>query len=164
MAEVKNTTALLIMALQDLHDGELALEQRLGAVRDNARDGEFRGLIEDDRDRSIRQRETLAMTARSLGGEPQDQPNIWLRAILDDADNDARTITPGPLRDTALVGALRKGKQAERVSYETAMALARRLKLDEAANSLARIRDEEQEADDQLAALLERLTSRELDA
>lgn len=162
MAEVESSKALLIMALQDLHDGELAMAERLPKVREHARDEDFRQLIDRDRERSAGQRDSLAGVARSLDAEPQDEPNIWLRAILDDADNDAGTVAAGPLRDIALVGALRKGKQAERVSYETALALARHLELDKAAGTLARIRDEEQAADDALAQVLERLASGEL--
>lgn len=158
MAEVETARALLIMALQDLHDGERALAERLPDVRDNARDEAFRRLIDEDRERSARQRDAVAGIARALDAEPQDEPNIWLRAILDDADNDAETIAAGPLRDTALAGALRKGKQSERVSYETALALARRLELADAARTLKGIRDEEQAADEALAEVLERLS------
>lgn len=157
MAEVETTRALLIMALQDLLDGEKALVERLPAVDDAAREPEFKALIEHDRARSQAQRDRLSSILRSLGETAGDSPNIWLRAILDDADNDAETIAAGPLRDIALVGALRKGKQSERVSYETALALAERLGLGDSADDLRRSRDEEQAADDELAAMLGRL-------
>ncbi|MEH3101689.1 hypothetical protein [Sphingomonas adhaesiva] len=39
--------------------------------------------------------------------------NIWLAVILDDSERDSETIVAGALRDTALIGALRKGKRAE---------------------------------------------------
>ena len=65
-----------------------------------------------------------------------------------------QTIAAGPLRDIALVGALRKAKQSERVSYETAIALARALGLGDAAATLETIRDEEHAADAALAGLL----------
>ena len=70
---------------------------------------------------------------------------------------DAATIAAGPLRDIAITGALRKAKQSERVSYETALALADLLGLDEAAATLTTIRDEEQAADEALADILQRL-------
>ena len=56
--------------------------------------------------------------------------------------------------DTALVGAFRKGKQAERVSYETAIALAATLGEDEAETLLTGFRDEEAAADATLSSLL----------
>ena len=157
MAEVKDPTALLVMAVRDLYDGESALAGRLASIRENASDPDFAAFIAADAERSTRQRGQLAAIARSLGEAPGGQANIWLRAILDDADNDAATITAGPLRDIALTGALRKAKQSERVSYETALALADLLGLDEAAATLTTIRDEEQAADEALADILQRL-------
>ena len=59
-----------------------------------------------------------------LGADRQGPRNIWLRAVLEDAERDVATTAAGRWRDVALVGAFRKGKQAERVSYETAIALA----------------------------------------
>ena len=157
MAEVEDPTALLIMAVRDLYDGESALAGRLASVRANATDQGFAAFIVADAERSTRQREQLAAIARSLGEAPGGQANIWLRAILDDADNDAATIAAGPLRDIAMTGALRKAKQSERVSYETAIALAEPLGLDDAAATLTAIRDEEQAADEALAEILQRL-------
>lgn len=158
MAEVQTPEALLVMALQDLLDGEAALVGRLPDVEGSARDPAFKALIAEDRRRSEGQRDTLRTLLRQFGEGEGDSPNIWLRAILDDAGNDARTIVAGPLRDIALVGALRKGKQSERVSYETALALAEQLGMSDAAEALRGIRDAEQAADDGLAEALHRLT------
>ena len=66
----------------------------------------------------------------------------------------------GPLRDTALIGAFRKGKQAERVSYETAIALAAGLGRSEDAALLTRSRNEEAAADARLAQLLQSTVSK----
>lgn len=157
MAEVETPAALLVMALQDLLDGEAALVERLPDVEGSAREDGLKALIAEDRSRSEGQRDTLRTLLRELGEDDGDSPNVWLRAILDDAANDAATIAAGRLRDIALTGALRKAKQAERVSYETALALAAQLGMGEAAETLRRIRDEEQAADDALAKGLERL-------
>lgn len=157
MAKVEDSRALLLMALRDLHDAEMAMAGRPAKLRGNSEDGELKRFIAEDGARSERQAGELAAIARSLGAEPHGAANIWLRAILDDADNDARTIAAGPLRDIALTGALRKGKQSERVSYETALALAEAMALDEAAAKLRTIRDEEAAADEALARVLEKL-------
>lgn len=142
------------MALRDLHDAEAALAERLPVVLAHAADPKFADFIAADRERSVRQRAELDQLTRELGGDPHGEPCVWMRAVLDDADNDAATISAGPLRDIALAGALRKGKQSERVSYETALALAERLELSEGAAALANIRGEEQAADEALADLL----------
>jgi len=157
VAEVDTTRALLVMALQDLEDGEAALIERLPAVAQAARDEDLKALIEQDRVRGEAQHKRLCDTLEEFGEKAGESQNIWLRAILDDADNDAETIAAGPLRDIALTGALRKGKQSERVSYETALAFARRMDLPEAAQRLQACRDEEEAADEALAAILARL-------
>jgi ferritin-like metal-binding protein YciE len=157
MTEVETAPALLVMALKDLLDGEAALFERLGGVADASSDAELERLITEDRPRSGSQRDHLAAVLEKLGEPPEGSENVWLRAILDDADNDASTIARGPLRDIALTGALRKAKQAERVSYETALALAERLDLAEAVQTLRRHRNEEQAADEALAGLLTKL-------
>lgn len=159
MADVESAPALLVMALQDLLDGERALAERLPNVAGASRDAGLKTLIEEDRARSRCQGERLSTMLAALGESEGDSPNIWLRAILDDADNDAESIAAGPWRDIALTGALRKAKQAERVSYETALALARHLGHEQAEGSLRESRDEEQAADDALARILDRLTS-----
>jgi ferritin-like metal-binding protein YciE len=136
MPEVKTVRALLIMAVRDLHDGECVMADRLGDVEECLSDPATRELVQHDKRRSARQREALVGIARSLDATTGDAENIWLRAILDDADNDCATIAEGGLRDIALVGALRKAKQSQRVSYETAIVLARQLKMRDAVTAL----------------------------
>lgn len=157
MAEVEDMRGLLVMALQDLFDAETAMVQRLGVVHAHASDDDLRTIIAQDKARSAEQRAVLGELARDLDAAPGEATNIWLRAILDDADNDAATIARGPLRDIALAGALRKGKQSERVSYETAIALAAQLGLEKAERALAAIAGEEAAADEALAGALKRI-------
>ncbi len=156
-ADVASPRALLVLALQDLFDAEAAQVERLPRLREHVRDEALDRLIGEDADRSAAQHGTLAAIVSGLGADPDGPRNIWQRGILDDADNDTETVARGPLLDIALAGALRKAKQAERVSYETALALAERLGRDADATRLRAIRDEEQSADDALAELLVRL-------
>jgi ferritin-like metal-binding protein YciE len=154
MADTLTPHALLIVALQDLHDAELAWIERSADLQRNAsyRTGTY--LAEEARAAQA-QAERLKSAIAALDGDVQGPRNIWLRAILDDAARDADTIAPGPLRDTALVGAFRKGKQAERVSYETAIGLARRMNCDALVRTLTISRDEEARTDAALVILLD---------
>ena len=154
MADTDTPRALLIVALQDLYDAELAWIERSAELQRNAsyRIGTY--LAEEARAAQA-QAGRLTSASTALDGEVEGPPNIWLRAILDDAARDADTIAPGPLRDTALVGAFRKGKQAERVSYETAIGLARRMNQDELVRTLTVSRDEEARTDAALVLLLD---------
>ncbi len=155
MSLTKTPTELLVVALQDLHDAELAWTDR-GAAFVGKAGAEFARFLEADLARSAEQSEGLTALLGSMDAPVAGDPNIWLRAILDDAERDSRSITPGPLLDTALIGAFRKGKQAERVSYETAAMLAARLDLREIEDKLARFIDHEATADRELRALLQK--------
>lgn len=154
MADTDTPRALLIVALQDLHDAETAWIERSEELQRNASYRIATYLAEEARAAQA-QAERLAAAIAALDGEVEGPPNIWLRAILDDAARDADTIAAGPLRDIALVGAFRKGKQAERVSYETAIGLARRMHQDDLVRTLTVSRDEEARTDAALVLLLD---------
>ena len=143
----------MIVALQDLFDAEHAVIERAPSFRADISPGLAAYLVEELA-RARSQADRLRGSLDALDAQATDAPNIWLRATLDDAARDYETIVPGSLRDIALVGAFRKAKQAERVSYETAVGLARALGEDGLAASLLTCRDEELAADHDLAHLL----------
>ena len=153
----------MIVALQDLRDADLAWCERGPTLRAAAGDAVGRFVITQVEQSTAHARQLAAMLER-MGGDVDGEPNIWLRAILDDAERDIASIVAGPLRDTALVGAFRKGKQAQRVSLETAIALAAGLGQREDEATLTASRAAEQGADDDLAALLPRLVAQASDA
>lgn len=158
MSKTSNARELLIVALQDIHDAERAWLERGSGIA-GAAGPRVKHFLEGDLAAASEQQARLAAMLEGLGAAIEGDPNIWLRAILDDAERDIASNAFGPVRDTALVGALRKGKQAERVSYETAIALAEALDRAEDAKALRRSRDEEAGADKSLAALLGPLTT-----
>ena len=156
MAKTNSKQQLLIVALQDLTDGERAVVERAPSFAAGVSSG-LAAYLAQERERAAQQAKRLERALDELDASATDAPNIWLRAELDDAARDYATIVPGALRDIALVGAFRKAKQSERVSYETAMGLARVCRKAELAETLERCRDEEAEADAALAQLLEAL-------
>jgi ferritin-like metal-binding protein YciE len=147
---------LLVVALQDLNDGEQAVVERLPSLEAGISAG-LAHYLSEERERAAGQSARLEEALAALDAAPIDTPNIWLRASLDDACRDYETIMPGPLRDIALVGAFRKAKQSERVSYETAIGLAAATAKAELEASLTRCRDEEAAADAALEGLLRQL-------
>lgn len=159
MADVETPAALLVMAIRDLHDGEAAMASRLGTLRTKLDDTMLREIVRDEEHASVRRGDALAAIAQDLDADPGEAINIWMRAILDDADNDEATIARGRLRDIAVAGALRKAKQSQRVSYETAIALARGLRMLDAAASLSAMVEAAQAADDALGDALRRLSA-----
>ena len=69
------------------------------------------------------ERKTFEASGHDLSG-PE---NLWMAGVMDDARRDTETVEPGPLLDTALIGAIRKGLAADYVSLETGIAVARSL-------------------------------------
>ena len=153
MSDTVTAKQLLVVAIQDLHDAERAWIERLPPFEERT-SGALLDFIREERSRAAGQADRLETFARALGASVDGSPNIWLRAVLDDADRDSETIEKGPLRDIALTGAFRKGKQSERVSYETAIGLAHALGEPGIAAGLTSSRDEESAADANLASLL----------
>lgn len=121
MTKTASMAALLHVALQDLRAGKALLAERLPALQDAATDARLVATIASLCDHAAAGRERL--DALNAGEGPN---NLWMRGILDDADRDARSHLPGAILDVALVGALRKACAAEVVSFDTAVALARR--------------------------------------
>lgn len=153
MFDTVSARDLLIVAVQDLHGGEQAWLEKLPALAEQA-GPELRAFADGELERSAGQASRLMKIAEGLEAPIEGPPNIWLCANLKDAERDSSTIVGGPLRDIALVGAFRKAKQSERVSYETAIGLAEALGLHGDADTLTLSRDEEARADADLAGLL----------
>lgn len=162
MKKTSTVQELLIVALRDLNDGEHAVVERISSFAAGVSPALARH-IDDERERATRKYARLEKALDALGASPTDAPNIWLRAELDDAVRDYETIVPGPLRDIALVGALRKAKQSERVSYETVIGLAAVTGNADLEASLLLCRDEEVAADATLARLLQDLLAQILE-
>lgn len=136
MARTASYDALLTVCIQDLHEGETQLGGALSKIAAAANDPALRRLLDRAATAADAAAETLAATGRHVGGAT----NLWMAGILDDARRDTRSIDPGPLLDAAIVGAVRKAKAAQVVSYDTAIGIARALAQDEAARSLEAIR------------------------
>lgn len=154
MPQVDDARGLLVEALRDMADAARALAERGDALAGAASDDALRALIVAAVRAAAAEAGALIDLLTGLGAATGGADNIWLRAILDDAGRDTRTEARGRWRDVALVGALRKGKQAQRVSHETALALVEHLGDAEMAAVLRGLRDNAARVD---AALAERL-------
>lgn len=160
MTQLANTPrALLVLALQDLHDGDCTWVDRLPGIADRIEDGRFAAVMQSEIGQGRERAGRLQAIAAALRVDIAGAENIWLRAILEDAHRDTTMIEQGPLLDIALIGAFRKGVQAERVSYETAIALVHSLGLDDAERALAMSRDQLARTDETLAGLLREIVA-----
>ncbi|RYG86031.1 MAG: DUF892 family protein [Alphaproteobacteria bacterium] len=153
MSQTSTTTDLFVVAIQDLLAAKHEWIERSNSLSEHSGKG-IGTFLADEKVRAAMHTQRLAQLLSDRGAALKGPPNIWLRAILDDAARDAGTIKAGGLRDIALCGAFRKGKQSERVSYETAIHLAKRLGDAHARATLNTCRDDEVEADARLEQLL----------
>jgi len=149
MADTKTREQLLTACIQDLHAGEVMMVERLPAIVEMVEDASLRDILEHQIAASRSQAERLSATGEDVDGPP----NLWMAGILDDAERDTRSIIRGALLDVALIGAIRKAKAAEIVSYETAVVTAEALG-SHVASVCAAVLSEERTADAALHAQL----------
>lgn len=154
MSETKTKTQdeLLQACIQDLYAArQVAVERTPRVVGEAGADLAklLNDLIETYRDEA----EQFEGTDISLDG-PE---NIWMAGVMDDAERDTRSIVEGPLLDTALIGAIRKGVAADSVSLETAIAVAHSTGRDDIAELTQRMRERSGDHDARLSALLQEI-------
>lgn len=154
MPDVTDLPGLMLDCVQDLYAGELqavaAYPRIVGAITAPA----LAAALDAHAHETLEQARRLERIAALLDASPAGPENIAVKGLFDDAARDIEMVAPGPLLDTALIGALRKVEHAEAVSYETALAVARALGLAEAIPLLERTHREEQAMDGRLLAFL----------
>lgn len=115
-----NHEELFRVAVKDLREGRRVVADRLPDV----------ASATDNLDTRLAFHRLIAGSAEEMGvlaemlGEPDGEPNLWAGGIMDDACRDVASTAAGPVRDIALIGAIRKFLAADIVSLETAIALA----------------------------------------
>lgn len=115
-----NHEELLCVALRDLREGRRVVADRLPEVASATGTLDTRLAFHSLIARSTEEMGVLAEMLR----EPDGEPNLWAGGILDDACRDVASTAAGPVRDVALIGAIRKFLAADIVSLETAIGLA----------------------------------------
>lgn len=152
-SQTRSREALLIVALQDLWQARCVVRDHMKAIEHATVDPETRAIFEEIRTASVDEQAILC----DLASGPGDTPNLWARGIMDDAHRDVATTAEGPVRDIALIGAIRKLLAADIVSLETALQLGTR-EGPEFADPVARIQSAACERDQCLRARLQALT------
>ncbi|WNO52694.1 DUF892 family protein [Stakelama saccharophila] len=155
MSKTSNNAELLQVCIQDLHSGCVAAASRLPEIIAPVANQALREAMENAHGDYAARAQRLEQTGYDLSG-PE---NLWMKGILDDAVRDTQSTASGPILDVALVGAMRKAFQAERVSIETAQVLAERLEHEKTLGPLAANHRETSEADRKLQSLLAQLAA-----
>lgn len=147
---------LLTVALQDLREGRREVAGRLPDVALATSDPKTRSAFDRLSARASGEIGTLAEFLR----EPAGEPNLWAGGIMDDASRDVASTAEGPVRDIALIGAIRKFLAADIASLETALALAKREDDRQMSDALQTLRQDASDLDHVLRERLVPLTKR----
>jgi ferritin-like metal-binding protein YciE len=154
MSTARSAPELLHAALQDLHAGKADQAERLPVLAATCSDATLADAFTGEARRVADQADLIRRAGIAVDGPD----NLWMAGVLDDAERDTRQTEPGRLLDIALIGAIRKGKAAEIVAWETAIALASEVKLDDLRALADTQRSEDIASDRRLAALLATLS------
>lgn len=120
MAKTASYDELLTVCIQDLHAAETILRDTLSTIVKHANAPKLAALLEQAKQQAEEAMAALAATGRHSGGSR----NLWMAGIAKDARRDTKSVEQGPLLDAAIIGAIRKAKAAQIVSYDTAIAVA----------------------------------------
>lgn len=143
---------LLTLCIQDLAEGRRQSADQLPDIAARA-GADLRLVLEDI---AINHAADIAIF-RQLGMATTGPDNLWMQGIMADARRDTTSTDDGPLRDIALVGAVRKAVMADLVSLETARALADTLDQHDLAAALAAMHDQARDFDARLHELLHQM-------
>lgn len=152
MASTESKDDLLQACIQDLHAARGVAAARLPRVA-AAVGPELAPILRTLERDFAAEAEQLEATGHDLDG-PE---NLWMAGVMDDAERDTRTIASGPLLDTALIGAIRKGLAADEVSLETGVAVARSLGKERDGELLEQMRERSAQSDGRLRQLLHQI-------
>jgi ferritin-like metal-binding protein YciE len=152
MSQTATREDLLQACVQDLHAARQVAVERLPGIIGHA-GPPLAKRLQDLLERYGNETGELEETDVSLDG-PE---NIWMAGVMDDGERDTRSIVSGPLLDTALIGAVRKGVAADSVSLETTVAVANSAGRDDIAALAQRMRERSGDHDARLAALLQEI-------
>lgn len=155
MPDVTDMRALLVDCVQDLREGEAVTLERLPRIAKSVRSDAVADILRRRLAAAQGRADDLDAIAKDLGVDARGPENLWMSAMLEDGKRDTEMVEGGPLLDIALIGAVRKMVVASRVSYETAVAVARRLGAADAERRLGRACAAEADADRDLHAALD---------
>lgn len=153
MAKITNLQALLVHALQELHDAESQLVVALRRFAAAARDESLAAAFFSHREETCQQLDRLDRALGLMLAEPAGRGAEAMRQLVAAADARLRAKTPAPLRDAALVAHAQKIEHFEIAGYTSALRIADVLEHHELAALLRETLAEETAAGEKLTVL-----------
>ena len=143
---------LLIQDAQFLHGAETEQSSRLRELMETVGNEELRSLFAEHAQETDQQIRRLEEILGAVGEEPANEVPIAVQGLVDDAETVADQELGPDVRDVAIAAAARKMEHYEIACYETALAIAEQLGVEEIIVPLRESLEEERRADQRIAA------------
>lgn len=141
--------------LKDIYWAEKALTKALPKMIKNATDQELAEAIENHLEETQEQVEKLEKVFELIEIKPVAKKCEAMAGLLKEGEEIMKDTEKGPQRDAGIISAAQKVEHYEIASYGTLRTFAVTLGLDEAADILEEILEEEKKADETLSEIAE---------
>lgn len=153
---MKDLRGLFEEQIQDLYSGETQIIQTLPDMIDAAHDDDLRSALEEHLKETEEQKDRLERLANNEGFKPKGAKCKGMEGILEEGDElVSEEAEDDSVRDAAIIAAAQRVEHYEMAGYGTARTYARMLGLDDAATTLQKTLNEEQDADEKLTRIAE---------
>ncbi|MGZ3865987.1 MAG: YciE/YciF ferroxidase family protein [Bacteroidia bacterium] len=139
--------------LKDIYWAEKALTKALPKMAKNATDQELAEAIENHLEETLEQVEKLERVFELIEVKPVAKKCEAMAGLLKEGEEIMKDTEKGPQRDAGIISAAQKVEHYEIASYGTLRTFATTLGLDEAAEILEEILEEEKKADETLSEI-----------
>lgn len=151
MANVASFDELALEGLRDIYDAENQVLAAFPDLIDAVTLEQLRAALIRHQAETREHVYRLEQIFASLGVSPEGKECPAARGLLREVREVIQEITPGPLRDAALVGAMQKFEHYEIASYGTARTFAEQRRDDRAVRLLEQTLVEEKKTDETLS-------------
>jgi ferritin-like metal-binding protein YciE len=146
---------LLTEELKDLYSAEKQILKALPKIVRATTTDTLRAALEDHLEETEGHVERLEEIFEYLDMKPGRKKCKGMEGLLEEGDEHFTEQEEGALRDAAIIAAAQRVEHYEIAAYGTALAYARELGIDEAANLLEATLEEERGADERLTEIAE---------
>jgi ferritin-like metal-binding protein YciE len=146
---------LLTEELKDLYSAEKQILKALPKIVRATTTDTLRGALEDHLEETEGHVERLEEIFEYLDMKPGRKKCKGMEGLLEEGEEHFGEQEEGALRDAAIIAAAQRVEHYEIAAYGTALAYARELGIDEAANLLEATLEEERGADERLSEIAE---------
>jgi ferritin-like metal-binding protein YciE len=148
---------LLQEELRDIYDAEKQLVKALPKMAKAAGSQELKEAIQEHLEVTKGQVQRLEEIFTSMGTKAQSKPCAGMKGLIQEGEEKIEQKAADPFHDAGLIGAAQRVEHYEIAAYGTARAMAERPGLDEVAELLQETITEEEEADETLTEVAEKL-------